>query len=306
MLKSKDRPKPEGRKTKRTPAKGNERKPPAFGTGKVLDRAIGPAAEEFGQELARLKIGARAAHLADWIAEQVEATPKRAKFVVDFVKNDVMPLLRHVDPRNWRKPKTLLLEKVLAGAQDSREEPELRDMFARLLASAMDPSASALVHPAFASAADQMAPVDAIVLRFIVEKSEVLKTTGGIPSLEAVWLPPPGKYFNFISKYRNFIGYPELKDLDVDTTQISISNLERLGLVETQVDRHLSTEEEYKSLSDSKFCQNFSAEARRHGFIAHFHRQILALTPFGVRLCALCIAEGGQRGSLGEFPTGDI
>src|ERR1700737_2082368 len=99
MLKSKDRPKPEGLKTKRTPARGNERKSPAFGTGKVLDRAIGPVAEEFGQELARLKIGARTAHLADWIAQQVEPTPKRAKFVLKFVKNDVMPPLCHVDPR---------------------------------------------------------------------------------------------------------------------------------------------------------------------------------------------------------------
>src|SRR5437868_3518727 len=104
MPKRKNQAKLEAPKTDRKSAKGSERKPPAFGAGKISDRALGPAAEEIGPELARLAV---------WVVQQIKETPQRAKFVSDFVKNDVGPRLRHVDPRHWRKPKTLLLEKVL-------------------------------------------------------------------------------------------------------------------------------------------------------------------------------------------------
>jgi hypothetical protein len=176
------------------------------------------------------------------------------------------------------------------------KEPELRDLFARIFSSAMDPSASALVHPGFAFTVEQMAPVDAVVLKFIWQKSGFQGTTGGIPSVEAVWITHPGNHF--LHKYRNFIGYPELEGLNVDTTQISISNLERLGVVETQKDRMLGLPEVYASLADSEFGRNFSTEAQKSGYIAQFNNQILALTPFGSRLCALCIAETGKTGSV--------
>jgi hypothetical protein len=302
MAKRKEPSKPKGRALDKapSPARSSTRKPvsagvPAFGAGKLSDRAFGAPAEQFGQELARLRTGERAARAADWVVQRVEATPKMAKFIREFVVRDVLPRLRHVDPRNWLKPKTLLLEAVLAGARKCREEPELRDLFAQLFASAMDPSASALVHPAFGSTVDQMAPVDAVVLKFIWQKSGSLSTTGGIPSIEAVWITHPGSHF--VHKYRNFIGYPELEGSDMDATQITISNLERLGVVETQMDRMLGNPELYASLRESEFGRNFSAEAKKSGYIAEFHHQILALTPFGLGLCALCIAEPGQSGS---------
>jgi hypothetical protein len=305
MAKRREPTKPKGRATDEapSPARNSTRKPasagaPAFGAGKLSDRAFGAPAEQFGQELARLRTGERAARVADWVIRKVEATPKMAKFVREFVVRDVLPRLRHVDARNWQKPKTLLLETVLAGAHKCREEPELRDLFAQLFASAMDPSASALVHPAFGSTVDQMAPVDAVVLKFIWQKSG---STGGVPSIEAVWITHPGSHF--LHKYRNFIGYPELEGLDADATQISISNLERLGIVETQKDRILGNPELYTSLTESEFGRNFSAEAEKSGYTAQFHHQILALTPFGLGLCALCITETGRSGSVEVSPA---
>jgi hypothetical protein len=262
---------------------------PAFGAGKLADRALGAPAEQFAQELARLKTGERAARVVDWVVQKVEATPRAAKFIREFIARDVLPRLRHVNPSNWLKPKTLLLETVLAGARKCREEPALRDFFARLLASSMDPNASALVHPGFASTAAEMAPVDAVVLEFIWQKSGLLNTTGGVPSVQAVWITHPGSHF--INKYRNFIGYAELEGLDVDTMQISISNLERLGIVETQMNFMIGNEETYTFLKESEFGQKFSEDAQKSGYIAEFRNQILALTPFGFRLCELCIGR---------------
>jgi hypothetical protein len=264
-------------------------KVPAFGAGRLADRALGAPAEQFGQELARLKTGERAARVVDWVLEEIEATPKAVKFIQGFIASDVLPRLRHVNPSNWQKPKTLLLETVLAGAKKCREEPALRDFFARLLASAMDPNASVLVHPAFASTAAEMAPIDAVVLEFMWKNTGSLSTTGGVPSIQAVWLTHPGSHF--INKYRNFIGYPELEGLDVDTMQISISNLERLGIVETQMNIMIGNEEMYTSLKESEFGREFSEDALKRGYIAEFRNQILALTPLGFRLCELCIGR---------------
>jgi hypothetical protein len=268
----------------------------AFGVRRLAHRALGAPAEQFGQELTRLRTGEeRAARVGDWVVQEVEPTPKAAEFVREFVVEDVLPRLHHVNPRNWLKPKTLLLDTVLAGARKCREEPELRDLFARLLASAMDPNASALVHPAFASIIAEMSPIDAVVLEFIWRKSGALNTTGGVPSVQVVWITHPGSHF--INKYRNFIGHsPELEGLDVDTMQISISNLERLGIVETQMNLMLGNPEIYTSLTESEFCRKFSSDAQKSGYTAEFRPQILALTPIGSRLCELCI--GQSRNSL--------
>ena len=54
---------------------------PAFGAGRLADRALGAPAEQFGQELARLRTGERAARVVDWVVQKVEATPKGTKFV---------------------------------------------------------------------------------------------------------------------------------------------------------------------------------------------------------------------------------
>lgn len=282
-------PAPPKRRTTNKPV-SSIRKPevPAFGAGKLADRAFGAPAEQFGQELARLRTGKRAARIVDWVVKKVEATPRGAKFVREFIIQDVLPRLRHVNPSNWREPQTQLLETILAGARKCREEPELRVFFARLLASAMDSKASALVHPGFASIASEMAPIDAVVLEFIWQKSGSLNITGGIPSVQVVWITHPESHF--INKYRNFIGRPEL-GIDVDTMQISISNLERLGIVETQMNFMLGDQEIYKSLTESEFGRKFSADAQASGYIAEFRNQILAITPLGFRLCELCMGR---------------
>jgi hypothetical protein len=53
----------------------------------------------------------------------------------------------------------------------------------------------------------------------------------------------------------------------------------------------LGTPEIYKSLEESKFGRIFRDDAQNAGYIAEFQRQILAITPFGFRLCELCIGR---------------
>jgi hypothetical protein len=124
VIKRKEPSTPKRRHTVKTapPSRNSTRKPvsagaPAFGAGKLSDRALGAPAEQFGQELARLRTGERAARIVDWVIGRVEATPKMAKFIREFVVRDVQPNLRGVDPRTWLKPKTLLLETVLSDAR---------------------------------------------------------------------------------------------------------------------------------------------------------------------------------------------
>ena len=255
----------------RTRTRNSIRKP-ALGRGapvwdRNISRALGAPGEQFGPELGRLRTRKqRAVRVGDWVVQEVDPTPKAEEFVREFFFADVLPRLHHVNPRNWLKPKTLLLDTVLAGARKCREEPELRDWFAQLLASAMDPKASALVHPSFASIIAEMAPIDAVVLEFIWQKSGALNTTGGVPSLQVVWITHPGSHF--INKYRNFIGRPpELEGLDVDTMQISISNLERLGIVETQTNLLLGNSEMYKLLTESELSRKLADDAQKEAIL---------------------------------------
>lgn len=65
---------------------------------------------------------------------------------------------------------------LVAGADEDRDE--LQDIWARLLAAAMDPTRSKMFRAAFINAAKQMDPLDCVVLVGVHARSDVVDPTG--------------------------------------------------------------------------------------------------------------------------------
>ncbi len=137
----------------------------ALGIGEVLPEAyrdlLQPAARELGHNLHLVARGVSAAltplagtvwgleRLRDWIA--VALTRKLAR----------------VEPEKIIAPKVSIAGPVLTSLRFVAEEEELREMYANLLASAMNADLAEAVHPAFSSVIQQLSSDEALILRRI-------------------------------------------------------------------------------------------------------------------------------------------
>lgn len=102
---------------------------------------------------------------------------------------------------------------VLRHVAYSADEPEIQELFAKLLASASDKSRSVFVHPSFASVINDLAPMDAKVLVAINEHDQTINLT-----------------------FEDLLGFVKKMGVrDKAVPMASISNLLRLGLLEKEV-----------------------------------------------------------------------
>lgn len=115
------------------------------------------------------------------------------------------------------KPNTKLLPSVfvpLVEEAGNTDDPDLSDMFARLLASHLDPASQSKVHPAFAKVLGQLSPLDAAILKLIDDRQrKLVESDYSIPREKM----NPVRIGKAIGK----------SGLDIQT---NLNNLDRLGL----------------------------------------------------------------------------
>lgn len=113
---------------------------------------------------------------------------------------------------NFQEPSFRVGCSVLRHVAYSSDEPELQEIFAKLLATASDKSRAHLVHPSFASVINDITPDEARILCTIGESR---------------------RSFNLFTADIEHIA--RLANISNDVFIVSISNLLRLGLIEKEV-----------------------------------------------------------------------
>lgn len=88
----------------------------------------------------------------------------KKKAQVEAYKKDILEELNKISPENYQEPKLNIIGPALEASKYYIEEAELRKMFAKLIASAIDSSKASFVHPAFVEIIKQMTGKDALIL----------------------------------------------------------------------------------------------------------------------------------------------
>jgi len=159
------------------------------------------------------------------------------------------------------------------------EEPDIREMFAKLISSAMDCETAPSVHPAFTEIIKQMSPLDAQNLSFF---------TGHL------WLPVADYQLNFdggVSKtlYRNiFLSNPNVSDCIVQAQ--SISSLIRLGLIDVSYENSLDSDSLYEGFEKTVLYCHLSKEFLdgKRGTLG-IKRGLSWVTPIGKQFSRICV-----------------
>ena len=92
---------------------------------------------------------------------------ERAKYEagVEALKAETIAELQKIKPENQIEPKLCIAGTAMDAAKYFVEEPDLRTMFAKLIASASDISKVTTVHPAFVEIIKQLTPFEAKILK---------------------------------------------------------------------------------------------------------------------------------------------
>lgn len=132
------------------------------------------------------------------------------------------------------EPKASIAGPTLQGLAFTHEEPNLKEMYLNLLATAMDGRAASLAHPAFVEIIKQLDSEDARLVR------EALQSPSAIPIVQIHRKLKDGKGYNLLVQH-----LLNLKDsttgVVVEDSQLPamVDNWIRLGLVEVTYDKHL-------------------------------------------------------------------
>lgn len=190
------------------------------GTGKVLetvpdlyDDALKPAAQESGKMLGRIPRTINAI-FADW-----DKWLLGREYNVKMTEKLLEQKLANVNLENIVDPEMYVAVPALQALSYAIDSKELRELYANLLAKAMNSDTKDDVHPALVETIKQMSPHDAAYFKLLASQE-----IGLIVNIEGI---SRDDSYDIIQKNRNLFS----DEHDYDNMNLSISNLTRLGLI---------------------------------------------------------------------------
>lgn len=143
----------------------------ASGVGKAIetvpdlyDDALKPTTQESGKTLALVPraINAALVPLRQWIAEREYKLAETEKLLAKK--------LEHVGEEKIVTPEAYVAVPAIQAISYSMNSEELRNLYANLLAKAMNSDTKDMVHPSFVEIIKQMSPIDSLVFKTIMER----------------------------------------------------------------------------------------------------------------------------------------
>jgi hypothetical protein len=249
---------------------------------KLLASAIGPAASEFGREIAPAgaelgRFGARAvtallapAHGMVWCVERIR----------DWINKEVGKRLESVPEGDRQVPDPRIAGPAIDAMKYTAETPKLADMFAELLVSSMDRSRSHLTHPSFVEILKQMTPDEAKILEFLSTNDQYPGLELRVKTGEAGW-KPSHRFWSLI---------PTKVNLQYPAKIVScLDNLERLKLILIPDGHRIADDAEYDSLLNRKEILDRKKKEESQGNTLQTVYRLVMLTSFGREFIAVCI-----------------
>jgi len=264
---------------------------------KPLDKALGPAADEFGREVAPLgkRAGKLTAYVGDKLLGMLEWSVFGIERVAEWVHVAVSERLKNLPEEKLAEPNPRIAVPAVQALTYSMGEEHIREMFANLLAADMNSDLKESAHPAFVEIIKEMTPVDARLLDRLRKSPEVeFKVRIGMP-----------RKWNELGIEYSF----QIEGMAVPQIAASISNLERLGLIylnrgEAPIRSEL--EEREKAIGEAyKHVEEQLEQAKQ---ALKSHPEMLAtmpngkvfssksgifLTPLGHMFTKVCLSEKG-------------
>lgn len=200
-----------------------------------------------------------------------------------FVQEKVAEKLAGIPPERIQSPNPSVAGPALESLKYNGHDPDLREMYANLLATSLDSKSARDAHPGFVEILKSMSPDEARILRiFVLEKSK--------PLIDIQLHVKDGGY-SVLQSNVSLIGL-EAGCVCCDLTPNYLDNLCRLGLLEIDKLAHLKDNKVYEPIvaaPEVKHLKNLFG--KQEGFHIKFKRKKIDVTQFGWQFINACIID---------------
>lgn len=235
--------------------------------------AFQPAVQETGDVLALVPRAIKAAllPLRQWIIEREYNLSETVKLLEKE--------LEHVGEDKIVTPEAYVAVPALQAISYSMNSEELRSLYAKLLAKAMNSDTKDLVHPSFVEIIKQMSPLDAKVFKALMERE-------ANPCIDLLYRNNNDGYVIIMTN---------ITDISIAPTQsinLSIDNLVKQNLIVIP-DSYYTNDSFYTSILQSEFYMN---QERLHpptpdGFKFTYKKKKIDKTNLGTSFYNMCVLD---------------
>jgi len=238
----------------------------------VYEDVVQPAAKEIGVALQRT-IHMALAPIGGmvWGYEKIE----------QFLKDSLAKRLENVPPEQIKTPSPQVAGPAIEALKYTGHDKNLREMFAKLLATAMNKATAAEVHPSFVEIIKQLNPDEAKICC-------ILKKYESFPVVNLIESNDDGSFCILVQNFSNLGGVAGCEFAAM--IQSHLTNLTRLGLIEVVYGRQIQGyEQQYAAIESRPELKKFTEKIQAANHKFRFQRGCIDRTAFGHLFLNACI-----------------
>lgn len=235
-----------------------------------------PVAKEAGKNLET------AVKSIQLVLEPVSALVWGYENLKDFVQTSLAEKLKDIPRERLVSPNPTVAGPALEALKYAGHNPNLRELYANLLATSIDAETAREAHPAFVEIIRQLTPDEAKILKYIFERMYLPVIT------VRVSIPERGggfDYYNDFSDVAEKTGgqFPEL-------TPQYLGNICRLGLAEFHRGTYIAEDTMYRPLEEHKVVRELKKRIlKQFDTKAVIVREFVGITQLGRQFCRACV-----------------
>ncbi|AYA65824.1 DUF4393 domain-containing protein [Alteromonas sp. RKMC-009] len=247
----------------------------------IYNDAIQPFAKEVGKSLETVgktvNLALAPIRAMIWGADRIE----------EFVNTKVAKRLEQVPIENIQTPDPSVAGPALESLKYNGHKETLADLYANLIASAMDKSSSKLAHPGFVEIIRNLSSDEAKIFNF-------LSTANVQPICNISSSVQNSNGRNIVAELVSHIGV-DSKVQHNDLMPSYLTNLERLGLIDIPRETYLTQKDSYKRLEEDPsvraLLNQINAENQALGITGKIDKFIVKVTSFGKLFGQACVKK---------------
>ena len=249
----------------------------------IYQDSVQPAAKEVGKSL-------------ETVAKTVNLvlTPLRAMIwsydkLEAFLSTKVSEKLQNTPESDIQTPKANIAVPVLQSLMYSGEEPELQELYANLLAGAMDKHTAPFNHPSFVEAIKQMTPDEAKLLQYI---SLSMTTSLALPVITVRdESKKRGEGGVIVARHLSLLGLKANCE-NPELTPVSLDNLIRLGIIVIPKNYSYTEKAVYDEIKNhenvTEIVEDINKNVERRAVVLE---ETVGVTDFGKQFIDICVLD---------------
>lgn len=233
----------------------------------IYQDAVQPAAKEIGKSLETItktvNIALSPIKALVWGYEKIE----------DYLTKRVSEKLKDIPEENITTPSPHIAGPAVEALRFTGHNENLRELYASLLAMAMNKETADKAHPSFVEVIKNLCTEEAILLQSFVSTPQYAKV-----DIEEKLKNSEGS----IPRFRNFTLFHTIdKRINVNLVPSYIDNLNRLGVIELMHDEYFTDTSKYERLEKDVAIIELISNIQKTGNEVKFRKGIIRLTSFG-------------------------